>query len=182
MPSKNMQQSAPATIPAHADDCPWIDLDANGTGLSVDHFITTTVVRTANALRRTVTLPYTDKFGMTMAEWRMLSVLAEAGSLPFSELVRLSATDKSLVSRTLKLLEARDLVALEAINGSYRQGLICKMTAAGDALYQNAMPVAQAAQAAMIRVMSNSERKVFFRVLKKLRKACGDEDREAGEG
>lgn len=181
MPSKKTPQSTLSKASEQPDDCPWTDLDANGTGLSVDDFITTTVVRTANALRRTVTLPYANTFGLTMAEWRMLSVLAEAGSLPFSELVKLSATDKSLVSRTLKLLEARDLVALEAINGSYRQGLICSMTAAGDALYQEAMPVAQTAQAAMIRLMSNSERKVFFRVLKKLRKACGDEDREAGE-
>src|SRR5690606_28804506 len=66
--------------PASADDCPWVDLDEQGTGLSVDDFITTLVVRTGNSLRRVVTLPYSDQFGLTMAEWRMLSVVAEAQS------------------------------------------------------------------------------------------------------
>jgi DNA-binding MarR family transcriptional regulator len=177
MPAKKPSPpTASLTSPVTADDHPWVDLGEDGAGLTVDNFITTLVVRTANALRRTVTLPYAESFDLTMAEWRMLSVLAEAGSLPFSEMVRLSATDKSLVSRTLRLLETRNLVALEAVNGSYRQGLECRMTEAGAALYRKAMPVAQKAQADMIRVLTNNERKVLYRTLQKLRHACGDDD------
>lgn len=177
MPAKKLSTSSALSPSAAAADAhPWVDLDEHGTGLTVDNFLTTLVVRTGNALRRSVTLPYAESFELTMAEWRMLSVLAEAGSLPFSEMVRLSATDKSLVSRTLRLLETRNLVSLEAVNGSYRQGLVCKMTDAGIALYRKAMPVAQKAQADMIGVLTNSERKVLYRTLQKLRHACGGDD------
>ncbi|VCU68889.1 MarR family protein [Pigmentiphaga humi] len=160
-----------------ADDCPWIGLDENGTGLSVDDFITTLVVRAANSLRRVVTLPYSDQFGLTMAEWRMLSVVAEAQSLPFSELVRRSETDKSLVSRAMRQLEARGLVVLDAVDAaSLKRGLTCRLSRQGQALYDRAMPVAQRAQADMIRVLDDEERRVLFRTLHKLRRACRDEE------
>ena len=140
MPPK---KKAPLRSPSTGGN-PWTDIDEQGTGLSVDDFITTLVVRTGNSLRRVVTLPYSDLFGLTMAEWRMLSVVAEAQCLPFSELVTRSETDKSLVSR--------------------------------------AMPVAQRAQAAMIRVLSNEERQVLYRTLHKLRRACHDEEGPPDEG
>ena len=66
---------------------PRDDLDAKGRGLRVSDFLTTLVITTGNALRRTVTVQYTDQFGLTMPEWRVLSVLAEARELPFAELV-----------------------------------------------------------------------------------------------
>lgn len=152
--------------------CPWTDVDDAGTGLSVETFITTQMSRVGNALRRTLTLPYAETFGLSVAEWRMLSVLAEAGMLPFAELVAQSATDKSLVSRALRLLEGRGLVRLEGQPGAPRKGLVCHIMPAGLALYERAMPVARQRQAAMLQVLTREEREVMFRVLKKLHRHC----------
>jgi len=152
--------------------CPWSDLDEAGTGLSVDSFITTQMSRVGNALRRSITLPYAEKFGLTVAEWRMLSVLAEAKRLPFAELVAQSATDKSLVSRALRLLESRGLVQLEAQPGAPRKGLVCHIMSDGLALYEQAMPIARQRQAAMLHVLTREERQVMYRVLKKLHRHC----------
>lgn len=176
MPPKKKASPLPPSTRAS----PWTDIDEHGTGLSVDDFITTLVVRAGNSLRRVVTLPYADEFGLTMAEWRMLSVVAEARCLPFSELVARSETDKSLVSRALRLLETRGLVILEPVSGSPRRGLSCRLSPAGQALYDRAMPIAQRAQAAMIRVLSNEEREVLYRTLHKLRHACHDEEGPQG--
>ena len=120
-PSHRAHTDVTGTDPA----CPWTELDEAGTGLTVDSFITTQMSRVGNALRRTITLPYAETFGLTVAEWRMLSVVAEAGSLPFAELVAQSATDKSLVSRALRLLEGRGLVRLEGQPGAPRKGCRC---------------------------------------------------------
>ena len=49
---------------------PWEHLDEAGTGLIVEHFLTTTVSRVGNALRRTITVPYADAFQITVTEWR----------------------------------------------------------------------------------------------------------------
>ena len=165
-----------------ADACPWTDLDQAGTNLGVDSFITTQMSRVGNALRRTITLPYAEKFGLTVAEWRMLSVLAEAKRLPFADLVVQSATDKSLVSRALRLLEGRGLVQLEAQPGAPRKGLVCHIMPAGIALYEQAMPIARQRQAAMLLVLTPDERTVMYRVLKKLHRHCLQGDDGSLEG
>lgn len=155
-----------------AEPCPWADLNEAGDGLTVDNFLTTLMSHVGNALRRTITLPYAEQHGITVSEWRMLSVLAHAHTLPFSELVMLSATDKALVSRTLRLLEERGLVELLNEGNTPRKKLICIISPAGQALHDQVIPIARQRQAAMIRLLNLEERRVMYRSLKKLQQAC----------
>ncbi|MGH6626535.1 MAG: MarR family winged helix-turn-helix transcriptional regulator [Burkholderiaceae bacterium] len=167
--SPEPEKTADATA---VQPCPWADLNEAGDGLTVDNFLTTLMSHVGNALRRTVTLPYAEQHGMTVAEWRMLSVLAQAHTLPFSELVVLSSTDKALVSRTLRLLEERGLVELHSEGNTPRKKLICIISPAGQALHDQVIPIARQRQAAMLRVLSPEERRVMHRSLKKLQQAC----------
>ena len=168
------------TPPRDEADCPWLDLDEAGTGLSVDNFLTTWMSRLGNALRRTITVPYAAQFGVTVTEWRMLSVIAHEGRLPFSELVVLSSTDKALVSRTLKLLEARGLVLLQASGRGRASKLLCRLSPAGLDLHDRMIQVARESQAAMIRRLSPDERQGLYRALCKLRAECEREGRNEG--
>ncbi|RUP23415.1 MAG: MarR family transcriptional regulator [Curvibacter sp.] len=156
--------------------CPWVDLDEAGTGLSVDNFLTTWMSRLGNALRRTITVPYAAQFGVTVTEWRMLSVIAHEGRLPFSALVVLSSTDKALVSRTLKLLEARGLVLLQASGRGRASKLICRLSPAGLDLHDRMIRVARERQAAMILRLSPDERLGLYRALTKLKAECERDD------
>lgn len=169
-----------ADAPA-AEPCPWVDLNEAGDGLTVDNFLTTLMSHVGNALRRTITLPYAEQHGMTVSEWRILSVLAHAHTLPFSELVARSSTDKALVSRTLRLLEERGVVELQSEGSTPRKKLICIISPAGQALHDQVIPIARQRQAAMIRLLSPEERRVMHRSLKKLQQAClaGPADEEA---
>lgn len=155
---------------------PWTDIGADGKNLSVESFITTQVSRVGNALRRTITLPYAEKFGLTVAEWRMLSVLAEAKRLPFSQLVTQSATDKSLVSRALRRLESQQLVQLKAQPGAPRKGMICQISPSGLRLYQEVMPLARNRQAAILQILTSHEREVMYQALQKLHRHCLQSD------
>jgi DNA-binding MarR family transcriptional regulator len=152
---------------------PWTDLSPDGAGLAVHDFLTTMFSHTSNGLRRAITLPYADRFELTVSEWRILSVLAHAGSLPFAELVELAAADKAQVSRALRLLGDRGLVEMQTPGPRGRKGLICLMTEAGQALYQEIMPLARRSQAQMILTLSRDERRVLYTVLGKLRRQCG---------
>src|SRR4051812_21555342 len=78
---------------------PWTDLNEAGDGLTVDNFLTTVMSQVVSAMRRSATLPYAQQFGLTVPEWRILSLLAHAKSLPFAELVIQSTSDKAPVSR-----------------------------------------------------------------------------------
>lgn len=165
-------QAQPKPGPAADEDCPWLALDEMGSGLTVDNFLTTWMSRLGNALRRTITVPYADHFGVTVTEWRMLSVIAHEGHLPFSELVLLSSTDKALVSRTLKLLEQRGLVLLQASGRGRASRLLCRLSPAGVELHDRMIGVARQRQAAMIRVLSPAERLGLYRALCKLKAEC----------
>jgi DNA-binding MarR family transcriptional regulator len=149
---------------------PWDDLDADGSGLLVSDFLTTLVITTGNALRREVTMAYTDQFGLTMPEWRALSVLAETRELPFAELVVRSATDKGQLSRTLRGMQERGLVDLRS---EAAKKVTCVITKAGLALYRKVMPVARRRQIEFIRQLSPLERRGLYAAMHKLRDLCG---------
>lgn len=151
---------------------PWSDLDAEGSGLGVDDFLTTRLSRVVLAMRRAATQSYAQAFGLTVPQWRLLSVLAQAGTLPFAELVVQATTDKALVSRTLRALEERGLVELQAEGPTPRKRLLCSITAAGQALHAQVMPQARRSQAALIRLMAPEERRAVYQALQRVQQHC----------
>ncbi len=151
---------------------PWSGLSASGDGLTVDNFLTTMMSQVVNALRRSVTLPYVQQFELTVPEWRLLSLLAHAKSLPFAELVIQSTSDKALVSRTLRILEKRGFVHLQSEGNTPRKKLTCSITAAGDALHDKVIPLARRSQAEAIQVMTPQERRVVYHALKRVQQSC----------
>ncbi len=151
---------------------PWTHLDEEGNGLTVDHFLTTMISQVITGLRRTVTLPYAEAFGVTVPEWRMLSLLAHAQSLPFAELVVQSTSDKAQVSRTVRRLEAQGLLTIRAEGTTPRKKLTCVITPAGQAFHDKVIPIARQRQAAMIRLLTPEEREVTYRALQKLHQYC----------
>ncbi len=172
--------AAPVSSQERAGRNPWADLDEAGTGLSVDDFITTMISRTSTALRRALTGSYAGASGLTISEWRMLSVLAHAKEMTFPDLVVAAVADKAQVSRTLRLMQERGLVAVEKEGSNPRwQVMRCKMTPEGTALYRKVMPQARRTQAAMIRQLEPADRAAMYRALKLLRQVCED---SAGAG
>lgn len=171
-----LRDHTPLTPPAPPEDgaCPWADLPPDGDALAVHDFLTTLFSHTSNALRRAITLPYAERYELSVSEWRILSVLAHAGTLPFADLVEQAAADKAQVSRTLRLLDERGLVVVETpdTGTKSRKGLVCRMTANGQALYEQVMPEARRSQAAMILTLSREERSTLYTVLGKLRRQC----------
>lgn len=102
-------------------ETPWSQLNAQGDGLTVDDFITTLMSQVGNALRRTITVPYAEKHDLTVSEWRLLALIAHARRLAFSDLVIQSTSDKALVSRALKRLQAKGLVDLQGEGNTPRK-------------------------------------------------------------
>ena len=170
-PSAVPPDTSPPADPGPGDgpDGPWFALPADGDGLSVHDFLTTMFSQTSNVLRRAITMPYAGRHGLTLAEWRVLSVLAHGDELPFAQLVEDAAADKAQVSRTLQQLAARGLVQTQALGATRRHGTMCRMTDEGRALVAEVMPEARRSQAAMILTLSPEERRVLYHALCKLR-------------
>ncbi len=150
-------------------DSPWVDLDDLGTGLTVNHFLTTLLSQVNNALRRDVTTVYAEKYGLSVSEWRVLSLVAHAGDISFGDLVTQSTSDKALVSRTIRLLESRNLVEIRPESPDAGKRLRCRITTAGKALHAKVIPHAKRAQAQVLRVLAPDQRDHLFHSLQILR-------------
>lgn len=159
-----------------APSSPWGDLGSNGENLRVDDFITTTVVRLGTVLRKRVTQSYVTTLGLTQAQWRILSVMAESPQMSMTQLVTEAVVDKALVSRVLRQLEEQGLVKLQSEPNAPRKGLQCMLSAKGRALYAKAIPEVRRQQAAMIMHMTQHERDVTYHALKKLYALCTREE------
>lgn len=162
--------------------CPWTDLDENGTGLTVDNFLTTRMSQVTNALRRDVTARYAEQHGLSVSEWRLLSLIAHAKRLPFSELVTQSTSDKALVSRAVRLLEGRGLVKICPEDPNAGKRLRCDITAAGTALHTKVIPQAKREQAQVLRTMTPEQRKNLFEALQVLRQHLLPEEVQGNAG
>lgn len=89
-----------------------------------------------------------------------------------STLVVQSTSDKALVSRTLRLLEERRLVALAAQGNTPRKKILVSITPEGRALHDRVIPIARRNQAAALRVLTPEERRVMYGALHKLHDHC----------
>ena len=166
------EKITPSPGPPVSGVSPWDALDATGEDLLVHDFLTTRMSQAINLLRRTVTLPYAKAAGLTVSEWRILSLVAHAQTIPFAALVIQSSSDKALVSRTVRLLEGRGLVRTETDGNTPRKRITVFVTPEGDALHARVIPIARQRQAAMIRVMTPDERRSMYHGLGKLIDQC----------
>ncbi|GKY89636.1 MarR family winged helix-turn-helix transcriptional regulator [Sinisalibacter aestuarii] len=158
-----------------AQACPWSDLDPSGANLVVHDFLTTRLSALMSSLRRQVTLPYAKSFDLSIAQWRVLSLVAHAGTLPFGELVVQSTSDKALVSRTVRTLEERGLVTIQPETKASKKKIACTITPAGLTLYDEAIKIARKRQADMILSLNRGEREALFAIIEKLQGILDDE-------
>lgn len=158
---------------------PWADLDADGENLVVHDFLTTRLSALMSSLRRQVTLPYARAHGLTIAEWRVLSLVAHAGILSFGDVVIQSTSDKALVSRVVRQLEQRGLLTTQPGSNSPKKKIDCAITPAGKELHDKLIVVARQRQAEIINSLSRTERESLFAIIEKLQKKLGDQPEQA---
>ncbi|KUJ83215.1 hypothetical protein AVO45_18700 [Ruegeria marisrubri] len=153
----------------HDTICPWSDLPRDGAELEVHDFITTQLSALMSLLRRKVTLSYANEFDLSVSEWRVLSLIAHANTLPFGELVAQSTSDKALVSRTIRLLEQRDLIQIHPESEHAKKKIACTIRPNGQVLHDKVIVIARKKQADVLRVLSEKERVSLYRAVTKLR-------------
>lgn len=151
-----------------AKACPWSDLDPSGADLVVHDFLTTRLSALMSSLRRQVTLPYAKSYDLSIAQWRVLSLVAHAGTLPFGDLVVQSTSDKALVSRTVRTLEHRGLLTIQPETKTSRKKIACSISPEGRMMHDDVIKIARKRQADMILSLSRTEREALFGIVEKL--------------
>jgi DNA-binding MarR family transcriptional regulator len=85
-------------------------------------------------LRANANAFFLDSYGVSLAEWRILSFLAEAGPSSAYDIWTTALLDKAVVSRETKILRRKQLVRIAQEAGSARRRTIITLTPAGRVL------------------------------------------------
>ena len=124
----------------------------------------------AHAVSRLIARAYEDRFGLTIPQWRLMSVLAE-GSLTQQAAVARTAMDKVRVSRAAQELVERRL-ALRLADRVDRRSHSLELTPAGRRLFAEIAPQALAYEAALLAGLAPGEVATFKRLLGRLEDAA----------
>jgi len=138
--------------------------------LSLGDYVPYRLSVASNAVSRLIARAYEDRFGLSIPQWRLMSVLAE-GSLTQQAAVNRTAMDKVRVSRAAQELVERRL-AVRLANRIDRRSHSLELTAAGRRLFGEIAPLALAYEAALLAGLAPGEVATLKRLLGKLEDAA----------
>lgn len=122
----------------------------------------------SNAVSLRIAREYQARFGLRVADWRLMAVLGQGVPMTQRELVDATRMDKVTVSRASAALAERALVARAASERDRRSHHLA-LTRDGQALYDEIAPVALALEADLIADFSDEERRLLEALLDRLR-------------
>lgn len=161
-------RNSKSTTAAH--DVPAVDVTRN---------LSFRIVVLANTLTRSASRAFSRAAGLTVPEWRVISVIGSRGSLLFNTLAQTLDVDKGWISRTLGQLERNGLVLRTADPKDGRQFHLT-LTGAGRALHRKGSGVSIARQRQLEAAFSTTELQTLGRLLERLQQAAEQLDEPTG--
>jgi len=134
--------------------------------LKPSDMVSSKVIRLANLLRRSGTLAYGRKFGLSQVEWRVLALVGEHAPITLNALAEQMGLDKGQISRGVSALVSRNLLLRE-----YRRkgrGIAITLGPRGEELYSELMSAAIERNSLMLAGMSDAEASELFKMLDRL--------------
>ncbi len=139
----------------------------NGARLELDDFVPYRLSILSNRVSGAIARQYTERFGLTRAEWRVMAVLGGSPGLSARDLVERTGMDKVQVSRAVGSLVKRKRIARRTGAADGRMVRVA-LTSKGEAIYAEIVPMARRLEAAFLSTLDESERQTFVRLLKTL--------------
>lgn len=122
---------------------------------------------TSNAVSSMIAGQYRAKFGLKIAEWRVMAVLGDAGAVTQRELTEATLMDKVAVNRACKVLEDRKLI-LRRPNADDGRSHLLELTDEGRAIHAEVMPLARAMEAEIFSTLGKDECEQFRELLRRV--------------
>ncbi|MGE0310741.1 MAG: MarR family winged helix-turn-helix transcriptional regulator [Lautropia sp.] len=122
------------------------------------------LLRLSNTMGQAAERRYIARIGLSLPEWRCLSIISNRGPLAAADVVLAIRTDKAWVSRTIDRLAARELVRIRPDRTDRRRTLV-SATARGRALNDRVFAAATERHAWLLDALPPGERAVFLDAL-----------------
>jgi len=135
--------------------------------LDLEHFLPYRLSVLSNRVSGTIARIYTERFQLSITEWRVMAVLGRYPGLSANEVAQRTAMDKVAVSRAVaRLLEAGRLD--REIHGDDRRRSVLKLSEGGYRIYDEVAPLALEFERRLLDGIDDQERAVLFRLIDKL--------------
>lgn len=141
-------------VPAHAP-------------LELESFLPYRLSILSNTVSQSIADEYTDRFQLSMTEWRVMAVLARFADLSAREVAERTRMDKVAVSRALARLVEAGRVDRSTHDGDKRRSVL-KLSEAGWAIHDEVAPMARAHERDLLAKLDEGEQAQLNRILDKL--------------
>lgn len=146
------------------------DEDMFGTdieNLTLDDYVTYRVSVLAQMFGREASRKYHANWGLTLPQYRVLTVLGKLGSMALRELTDQTQMDKGQISRVVTQLEAENYLIRQPDEHDGRRQILV-LTKSGERLYRRTIGAAEARQREILSVLSPEELVTLRTALDKL--------------
>lgn len=137
--------------------------------LKLQEFLPYRFNRLAEELSRNASAAYQTAYGMSRPEWRVFALLGEYGMMTATEISRLSAMDKTKVSRAVVALEKKRWLLRKSDQKDRRVEKI-SLTPEGRAQYQRLVPEILKIESDLISSLGDTDSKALMQGLAALEK------------
>ena len=120
------------------------------------------------AVSEAVTSVYSDRFGLSVSEWRTMAVLGPYNALSASEIVEHSSMDKVVVSRAIKGLQAHGYLKRD-IDGGDRRRAGLRLTGQGQKVFGILVPLVKQTEKDCLDGLSDEERTTLISLMDRVR-------------
>jgi DNA-binding MarR family transcriptional regulator len=137
------------------------------THLDLDEFVPYRLSVLTNTVSSAIARHYSDRFGLSIPEWRVIAVLGQSPGLSARQVAQRTAMDKVQVSRAVASLLADRRLVREAHESDGRVAHL-SLSSKGRAIYDEVVPLALALEKKFLAVLTQKERDTFDMLLSKL--------------
>jgi len=139
--------------------------------LDLDRFMPYRLSVLTNRVSSAIARHYSQRFNLSIPEWRVIAVLGQSPGLSAREVAERSAMDKVQVSRAVASLLAAKRLTRQAHASDGRMAHL-SLSARGRAIYEEVVPLALGLERRLLSVLTASEQKMLDQLLTKL--SAGD--------
>ena len=120
------------------------------------------------AVNEAISSVYTEKFGLSVSEWRTMAVLGPHNSLSATQIVAQSSMDKVVVSRAIKGLQTHGFLKRD-IDGDDRRRAVLRLTGQGQDLFTKLVPMVKRAEESCLQHLTTQERNTLIALMQRVR-------------
>ena len=142
-----------------------------GLAFTLDEFLPYRLSVASNAVSSRISQSYRKRFGLKIAEWRVMAILGEHHAMTPQALVSATRMDKISISRAASALTERGLVVASSNPGDGRSHIL-SLTVDGQALYTEILPLALETEGHLLASFSENERKLLEILLRRIETAA----------